>query len=768
MVLKGFKEANFFGIVEAGDGLVFEIVIIKEGLSQNGNYYPKETLLKSRSLFEGAKVAFYEWNGLYDHLSDEAREKIQHGFAKQVLGAVTNVKFNRLSDGDYGLTGLLTLTESNRWLAELFKLGLDTDNKEILGFSIDVLGESVKEKIDGVEYDVIKEIGVVNEITVVTNPAAGGALERMVAGLKANRNKEKIMKQELIKLIACFRPKKLDTINIFEAEENDIVTLAKSTANELKDEVKENPQLVATLEELLKAIDSGDGEMAKALAQKALEQYNEFVAQSAVAKEEKHPDDEEDEEEKKKKAAAAAKKDQESSADVIEIKKAQENINKRLSENEQRVCEATLRANLAESHLPAAAKEKLKERFTGKSITEEVLKKEIEKETKYLSKLAESLHPNGLRIEIGANKVDKVGDAIQGMLAGKDINKVPRFKGIHEAFCKADNVSPYSLGFKEKLWFGFVEAAQTSMKRKVEAIQTSTFAEILGDRLHKQMVNEYNEEGLEDWRKITNISDAPDFLTQRRTRLGGYGTNMPIVAEAAVYTALTSPADEEATYSVAKRGGLETISMEAVKNDNLRALQLIPKRLGRGAKNTLYQFVFDFIQDNANIYDGTAYFVAGHNNLRTVALSYSEFNNVVIAMMDQAAFNEANFFPENMPKYLLVPNELWLTAMEIAKATKSTTSGRAETVENMFKEFALEVIRVAYWTDANDWATMADPNRIPTIEIGFLDGNEEPELLQEAANSGSDFTNDQIRWKLRHIYGGAVIDFISAHKNEVA
>ena len=72
--MKELKERSFNILREAGgNGLTFEIVIIKEGKSKNGTYYPKETLLKSRTLFEGAKVAYYEHNGNFDHLSEEAK-----------------------------------------------------------------------------------------------------------------------------------------------------------------------------------------------------------------------------------------------------------------------------------------------------------------------------------------------------------------------------------------------------------------------------------------------------------------------------------------------------------------------------------------------------------------------------------------------------------------------------------------------------------------------------------------------------------------------
>jgi hypothetical protein len=741
--MRDLKEQFFEAIREAKvhDGLTFEIVIIKEGKSKNGTYYPKETLLKARELFEGAKVAYYEWNGNWDHLSEEQRAQAPAGFPSQVAGVVEGVRFKKVDGGEYGLVGTLKLTESNRWLAEIFKLGIESGNKEVLGFSIDVLGDVVREKVGSEEVDVVKEIGIVNEITVVTNPAAGGKLERMVASVKAKKEETAKMKDALLRVIAALRPKKLDGVSLTEADESKVKELAVETIEEAKKDLAEGDDLSALLQDLAEACQRGD-------AKRVIE-----VAQTII---DKH-------------GGQMTKKEQETQTpapapDVTELKQKQESTEARLAESEKRICEATLRATLAESNLPEAARVRLRERWTGKTFTDEELKKDIEAEVKYCAALAESLHPSGLRVEVTADQGDKLGDAIEGMIKGEDVNKVPRFKSIHEAFAKTEKINPYDGNFKDRCWLSVVSGSRIVEKKRVlkEAIQTSSFGEVLGDRLHKRMVAEYQEAGMQDWRKLCNVVSVGDFLTNRVTRLGGYGTNMPAVSEAGTYTALTSPTDEEATYSVTKRGGLESISMEAIKNDNLRALQLIPKRLGRGAANTLYQFVFELINPatNPTIYDAAALYVAGHgNNLRTVALSYSEFNAIAVVLFDQTGYNEANFFPATGPKYLVVPNELWLTATEIAKSNVSFSGARTETVPNAFSEWNVEVIRAPYWTDANNYVTMADPKVLPGMEIAFLDGNEEPELLQEAANSGSDFTADQIRYKLRHIYGGAITDW---------
>ena len=65
-----------------------------------------------------------------------------------------------------------------------------------------------------------------------------------------------------------------------------------------------------------------------------------------------------------------------------------------------------------------------------------------------------------------------------------------------------------------------------------------------------------------------------------------------------------------------------------------------------------------------------------------------------------------------------------------------------------------------YWTDTNDWALSADKMDVASVEIGFLDGNQEPELfIQDNPTVGSMFSHDKLTYKIRHVYGGNVLDF---------
>jgi hypothetical protein len=267
------------------------------------------------------------------------------------------------------------------------------------------------------------------------------------------------------------------------------------------------------------------------------------------------------------------------------------------------------------------------------------------------------------------------------------------------------------------------------------------------------------------WRgRIATVVPVNDFRTQRRMRFGGYG-NLPTVAEGAPYTALTSPTDEEATYAVAKRGGTEQVTLEFIANDDVGVIRRIPQKMARSAAQTLHEFVFDFMQTNATIYDAVALAAAGHgNNIITTALTATNLLLARLRMKQQADMDNAKRIGLKA-RYIWVPSDLEQLSFELTKALRampdsSIPSTAEPTAPNFINASGIESFTVDYWTDASDYWVTADPGQTPMIEIGFLNGREDPELfVQDQPSVGSMFSNDAITYKIRHIYGGAVEDF---------
>jgi len=410
----------------------------------------------------------------------------------------------------------------------------------------------------------------------------------------------------------------------------------------------------------------------------------------------------------------------------------------------QAAARAYARPTIGGCRLPAASRERLQRDFDARArFTEADVDSAIAAEREYLGKLTESGKPvlDGLDVRVEDRSV-KMRDMLDAFFdpQHKDHRSVHSFKECYIEITGDKRVT------------GRIGDADQS--RLTEALASSTWAEVLGDSIARRMVAEYNAAAYPDIRTVATVTPVFDFRTQRRTRIGGYG-DLAAVAQGDAYVVATAPADEESTYAATKRGNLETVTLEAIKNDDVGSIRRIPVKLGRSARRTLAKFVFDFFRTNPTLYDSVAFFHATHANLGTTALAAAELSVHRLMMLKQAELTSTDRLGI-APRYLLVPPDLEETAWNLFKRTTNNDA-------TFQQGWMMTPISIWYWTDTNNWYTVADPADIPTIEIGFLDGREEPELfVQDMPSVGSMFDSDKLTYKIRHIYGGAVIDYRGA------
>jgi hypothetical protein len=411
-------------------------------------------------------------------------------------------------------------------------------------------------------------------------------------------------------------------------------------------------------------------------------------------------------------------------------------IKAQLAELQKLTCSVKLENLLRESELPEPITEKLRTQYKDKIFMEEELRTTVKAEKDALDKLMKtSFHAGTIRG--GEDDQDKRQKMFDDFFEGK-------VKSIKAAYINATGDINISGRVKD-------------MQRLTASMDSTTLSNMLGDSITRKMLAEYNTTAYnKDWRKICNVVPIPDFRSNRRNRMGGYG-NLPTIGQGNAYQALSSPSDEEATYSVSKRGGTEDITMEMIKNDDVGAVKRIPVKLATSAARTLYEFVFDFIATNPNIYDSTALFTVGHGNLATTGIDLTNLNARRRAMLKQTELNSSKRL--GIPaKYLIVPVDLDKTAYDLISAPRN--SDFDPIVPEYTRTLQMEMIVVYYWVDTNNWYLAASANDIPGLEIGFLDGREEPELyVQDQPTVGMVFTNDKITYKIRHIYGGNITDF---------
>ncbi|QIL81819.1 hypothetical protein G7047_19275 [Diaphorobacter sp. HDW4A] len=410
------------------------------------------------------------------------------------------------------------------------------------------------------------------------------------------------------------------------------------------------------------------------------------------------------------------------------------------------------RDRVGAAKLPQASKDRLVAGFAiagADRLTEAAVTAAITEEGAYVARLSES---GAVRVPSFGDGSIQVGDrsvVIREMLDAffdpkhKDHRSVSSFKEAYVEITGDKRVT----GLLRDCDTGRMAESLGIMR---ESVDTTTFADALGNSITRRMQAIYTGLAeLEAWKQVATWGPVSDFRTVERVRIGGYG-NLPAVAQGAPYQPLSTPGDDKATYAVTKRGGTEDVTLEAIKNDDIQALRRIPLELALAAKNTLFEFVFDFYRGNPVIYDAKALYHVDHANLFAAALSADEFAKHRLSMRQQTRSGSGKRLSTS-PAVLLVPGELERTAYDMF--TRKTNLD-----EDFIQSKKTKVIVIDYWLDSNDWVTVADPLILPALEIGFLDGKEDPEtFLQDAPTSGSVFSHDKLTYKIRHIYGGTVL-----------
>lgn len=777
-------------IRESGDktGRLWDVVILEEGMSLNNRFYPAETLEDAVPLFEGCKVFIHKFSGDdYNHLPDNVRQKFPAGVAGNLVGFMENVRFGK-KDGKSAL--LAEMHVEAPWLQGLLKNLWEAGERRLqkmLGLSIDVEGEVSSAVVEGASTKRVDSIDRVYQTDIVTNPAAGGRMTRLKASQNQKREEMNMtLRERLMKLIGDFGSGIVEAEADFSAfPDAKVIELATKVVEALKERVPEAGDFRAALQKVVEQLKAGKADEAMAALMKMLEQpaMEPYRAPAKAAAPQKPaaqapqapptpPKPSVDlaakEAELDKKLADAAKKIEEAEG---KVKKLDEATAKFEEHNMRAACQeasATLEAKMAEAKLPEPSKEVLRESFKDKAPSGEEIDKAVTVQKSLVAKLSETGDIRGMgapSVEFGRTSRERIEAAVDLMLGYKptDAEKekykgVKAFQGLREAYVAIT-------GDNEVRW------GAIRNKRIKEAI-TTDFPLILGDSVTRKLQQEYRGYP-QNWRKISDVVPIKDFRQQRREQLG-FMADLDIVAEDDAFTGLANPTEFEATYTAQKRGNLFTVSRELILQDDLRKFRALPRTIARSGHRTLEKFVFNLLTGNVGgggintdlIYDAAVLYSVGRANLGTTALGADSLTDGMTQMAQQQDPSSLETLGLSA-KWLVVPINLGPTANVLVKSELKPGTANNDVNPNFN---AVQVIAVPYLSgDTNNWYLVADPSEQPAIEIGFVNDQQEPEiLLQDDPTVGEVFTRERITWKVRHEYGGAIADFRPAQGNIVA
>jgi hypothetical protein len=687
-------EVKLTEAADAGQGWQWHALLIRPGLSKNRVDYPAEVLRRDAHLFEGVRATARSDD---DHVSGRGLS------AKDVIGWFDQVHF---AEGQ-GVMGQLHLTADAGWLRDKLMSAHEAGKTDLLGLSIvaDGVGAIVREGDRVIKR--LERFVTAHFVDVVVNPGAGG---RVLAMAEAHDSTEDLyMIERLLRLIEAKRPDlyaSIDTENISEDALLELMEANWVLADDQDSGAAGNA--TATLQALAPARPSG-------------------------------------------RIRSTQNGQDAGNAHHMRLTEA-------LQQVESMSARMALRDTLDSANLPKPVRAKLETQFLEnirehRYPTSDQLQNAVEAERAVLTQLAEAGRVEGFGRSAAQVMVDETDQAVQQL--NDFFDRKPGAFSFKEAYVAltGDRRLKGRIVSHDHMAALNAYAIKAGLLSVAESVTTSGFDVVLASVLNRRMVEEYTRSPFQTWRPLVDVMNVSDMREQSRVRYGGYG-DLPTVTEEGTYTALTTPSDEEATYTPTKKGGTESISLEAIWNDDVQAIQRIPQRLARAAARTLYKFVFtSLIGSNPTIYDSVALFHNDHSNLTSTAFSATQFMIHRVAMQSQTEAGSSEVLGI-VPRFLLVPPELEESAYN---AFVRTTNNDAAFVQT--SPVAPTIICVSEWTDANNWFTICDPRDCPTIEIGFFDG-EEPQLFrQDLPNVGSVFTNDTITYKVRHIYGGAVVDY---------
>jgi len=72
------------------------------------------------------------------------------------------------------------------------------------------------------------------------------------------------------------------------------------------------------------------------------------------------------------------------------------------------------------------------------------------------------------------------------------------------------------------------------------------------------------------------------------------------------------------------------------------------------------------------------------------------------------------------------------------------------------------------FTATNDWMLFDLSGNVGIIEVGFLNGAQNPQFIQSSPSAtDSSFRQDRVTYKMRHEYECAIVDYRGAYKSIV-
>lgn len=277
----------------------------------------------------------------------------------------------------------------------------------------------------------------------------------------------------------------------------------------------------------------------------------------------------------------------------------------------------------------------------------------------------------------------------------------------------------------------------------VAAFATHSISNVLAATYGKYLLAGF--EAVEStWEAISSIRPLNDFKTVTGVRLDGGFVFDEVGNDGKLKSADAS--DATRTLTAKTYGRMSSITRQDIVNDDLGALTQVPRRLGRGAA-LKFNSVFwtEFQSSNDTFYRGASAAAGNALAIGSLETAYTAYGQLTDPDGNPLGVT---------PSMLLVPKGLAITARKLNSSANMIVSSLGSTSSRVVEPQAnvmaglLDPVESSYLTTAataanSVWWLVANPNDIPAMEVGFLNGQRQPTV--ESADADFDTLGIQVR-----------------------
>ena len=274
----------------------------------------------------------------------------------------------------------------------------------------------------------------------------------------------------------------------------------------------------------------------------------------------------------------------------------------------------------------------------------------------------------------------------------------------------------------------------------------------------------------ENWRSLAKVGSLQDFKQTSRVNMGSASNLKEIPNGGPIERGYITDFKE---YLQARTFGVElVVEYQTLRNDDVGALTQLPLEIRRKGNRKVGDLVWAILTANPTLAaTGAAVFTSGQGNLITsgAAPSVTTIEAGFAWMATQKApsptgddTNDPGDPLNTQARILAVPYALKGRADQLMQSMYDPDAASGSQTANTVMG-RLEVVADARLDTFNSsgWFMLADANQAPTIEVGFLDGQETPVVMQE-----DDWSTRGVKFAVWHDFDVAAMDFRGMYYND--